>query len=281
MTRAVHRLDLVVQGLEKEGGGLTNAAILRRAFDVDAVGEPGEAWSHDDGTAPWFRAEIGPETETEAAAPVGARAKLSFAPARRPRSLPARSPSRAKDLERTSAARLLQPHDAVTARGRIAHRLLEEVEWLETFARSDAELLAVLRGIEPDEAAAASAVADLRAWIAQPATRRLLSRPPDDVEVWRERPFAVLLPEAAGSETLWTGAFDRVVLRREGGRVAAAEIVDFKTDRVDDAALPARVEAYRPQMEAYRRVLARMTELPEPAIRVRLAFLARDAVIDL
>jgi len=282
MTRAVHRLDLIVQGRDKEGGGLTNAAILRRTFgDVNAAGEAGVAWYHESGTDPWFRSEIGPAAAEPAPEPDGARKGLRLAPTRRPRSLVTRSPSHAKDLERVSVPRLLQPRDSMTMRGRIAHELLEQVEWLDTFARKDEELIAIARETDPDIEHARIAVAEFRRWIAQPATRGLLTHPEADVEVWRERPFSLLLPDEAGNEVLWTGAFDRVVLRREGGRVVDADIVDFKTDRVDEAALAARVEAYRPQMEAYRRVLARMTELSAARIRLRLAFLAPDTVVDL
>lgn len=301
MTRAIHRLDLIVQGRDKEGGGLTNAAIFRKAFDVDAAGPEGVAWSHPERTEPWFREEIGPAPEKLPAAaraapaatreargaPGGAPAaaretpSLRLAPARRSRSTASRSPSQAKDLDLVAPSRLLLPRDAMTARGRIVHRLLQEVDWIETFDRSDEELLALARRIDADEKLVASALAEFRASLARPETKRLLSQSDPPREVWRERPFSLFLPDTNGIETLWTGAFDRVVLRREGGMVVSAEIVDFKTDRVEGEAIRARAESYRAQMHAYRRALAHITGLTETAIRLRLAFLAPDAVEDL
>ncbi|MFN0007650.1 MAG: UvrD-helicase domain-containing protein [Planctomycetota bacterium] len=295
MTRAIHRLDLIVPWRKEHGTGLTNAAILRRTFDVDAAGPAGVAWSHPENTTPWFREEIGPAakeessstTEEAASATREAPAVAATAPAlrldspRRARSTASRSPSLAKDLDLVSPSRLLRPRDAMTARGRIVHRLLEEVEWIDDFDRSDEDLLALARSLEADSELVASVLAEFRASLERPGTKRLLSRPAHETEVWRERPFSLLLPDAHGLETLWTGAFDRVVLRREGGTVVSAEIIDFKTDRVNGESLRARVESYRQQMQAYRRALAHITGLTEAAIRLRLAFLAPDAIEDL
>jgi ATP-dependent exoDNAse (exonuclease V) beta subunit len=89
-----------------------------------------------------------------------------------------------------------------------------------------------------------------------------------------------VLPGADGADELWTGAFDRVVLNRAGGRVQSAELIDFKSDRVEGAALAQRAEGYRPQLEAYRRVLARMTGLQPATIRASLLFLHADARVD-
>jgi ATP-dependent helicase/nuclease subunit A len=288
MTRAVHRLDLIVQARDKEGGGLTHAAILRGALRVEAAGGEGVAWEHPEGTSPWFRSEIA-ETRSaeeeraaseEGSAAAKERRALRLAPSRRPRSLPALSPSRAKDLGSVRASSLLLPRDAITARGRLVHRMLEEVEWIETFDRSDEDVLAIVRRLESDEKLLTAALAEFRAALARPETRRVLSRPKGEVELWRERPFALVMPGPDASEALWTGAFDRVVIRREGGRTVSAGILDFKTDRVEGEALKGRAESYRPQMEAYRRALARMIGLAEGAIEARLVFLGPDVVVD-
>jgi len=257
MTRAAHRLDLVVDAPRKGRSGYTFGAILRGALGV--------GWTSPESTDPWFPEALG--RASEEAAPDVPRLPLRFAPSRRARSVATSSPSRAKDLGALQPDRLLAPIEAITARGRILHRLLEEVEWIELFRRSDDELLAIGRRIEVDEDAVRSAVAELRAILAHPEARRALAKPGEDARVWRERRFALVMPGAGGTETLWNGAFDRVVLR-----TGSAEIVDFKTDRVVDA------EAYRPQMEAYRRALARITELDEASIATTLLFIGGDGV---
>ncbi len=173
---------------------------------------------------------------------------------------------------------MLRPHDAMTARGRLIHRFLEEVEWIETFDRSDEELMAIGRRIESDERGVASALAEFRAALERPVTRGLLSRPAGDVEVWRERRFTLVVRDSEGEETLWSGAFDRVVIEREGGRAISAQIIDYKTDRVEAHELDQRAKSYAPQMEAYARAARLITGLDARNTITRVLFLSRDAI---
>jgi ATP-dependent exoDNAse (exonuclease V) beta subunit len=94
----------------------------------------------------------------------------------------------------------------------------------------------------------------------------------------RERAFAIVLDEPDGTRALWSGAFDRVVLHGPPGACRRAVVTDFKTDRVSAGELDGRVELYRPQLESYRRVLARITGLDARAIEARLLFLRADVV---
>jgi ATP-dependent exoDNAse (exonuclease V) beta subunit len=314
MTRAKHRLDLIVQGREREGGGLTDAAILGSALGFDAVGSEFVVWNSEENTEPWFRNEIGPFEESTAqskAAAQGAaaskkgdaasservsaaasvqslgmrgdlpgttRGRLRLAPSTKARSLPGLSPSHAKDVGPVRASELLRPHDAMTARGRLIHRFLEEVEWIETFDRSDEELTAIGRRIEADEGVVASALAEFRAALGRPVTKGVLSRPEGDVEVWRERRFALVMTDGEGRESLWSGAFDRVVIEREGGRAVSAQIIDYKTDRVEAHELVQRGKSYEQQMKAYERAGALITGVDPSGITTRILFLSRDAI---
>jgi ATP-dependent helicase/nuclease subunit A len=111
--------------------------------------------------------------------------------------------------------------------------------------------------------------------LAQPGMVTALARPGMadgvTVELWRERSFAVRL-----ADRLLEGRFDRVVVQWKQGRAVGAELVDFKTDRVDDggANLPELIEQYRSQMQAYRAALAAMLGLSPGAIRTTLLFVA-------
>ena len=176
------------------------------------------------------------------------------------------------------ASELLRSHDAMTARGRLIHRFLEEVEWIETFDRSDEELMAIGRRIEADEKAVASALAEFRAALARPVTKGVLSRPVGDVLVWRERRFALVMTEAEGKECLWSGAFDRIVIERVGGQAVSAQIIDYKTDRVEAHELAQRASSYAPQMEAYRRAAVVITGLNVREITTQVLFLSRDTI---
>jgi ATP-dependent exoDNAse (exonuclease V) beta subunit len=88
-----------------------------------------------------------------------------------------------------------------------------------------------------------------------------------------------VLDEPDGSRALWSGAFDRVVLHGKEGAWTRAVLVDFKTDRLRPEELAARAEVYRPQLEGYRRVLARQTGLAPAQIEARLLFLRLDRVV--
>jgi hypothetical protein len=168
--------------------------------------------------------------------------------------------------------------------GELVHRWLSRVEWLEDFALADAELLELGRAVTRDEPLLAATLAELRAWLAQPKTRAelaLAGAPRAERTVWRERPFSLVLDEEGGARALWSGAFDRVVLHGRPGAWSAAVVTDFKTDDVKAAELDARVELYRPQLEAYRRVLAPITALPPERIHARLLFLRLDRVVSL
>jgi len=204
--------------------------------------------------------------------------------------------------------------------GLLVHAWLAELEWYEPSAWDEPRLralgLAVARHerLELSPELLTAELARCRALLERPVTRQLLSRPQDGLarEVWRERRFAVLLPAdqggtvarpaghgtaaggagAARDELLMRGAFDRVVLVRDGERCVSAEIIDYKTDALaPDApgasgepaaldALEARAKHHRPQMEAYRDVLVALTGLPRAQVRCRLLFLSIDRVVD-
>ena len=71
------------------------------------------------------------------------------------------------------------------------------------------------------------------------------------------------------------------LLLMDGDRPVAADLVDFKTDRVSPdrpEAIDARVAHYRPQLEAYRRAVARLLRLDAAQVSARLAFVEAGVV---
>jgi ATP-dependent helicase/nuclease subunit A len=99
--------------------------------------------------------------------------------------------------------------------------------------------------------------------------------------VERERRFLVSDQDAS---KFWTGSIDRLVWLGAGEQTVAADVLDFKTDAVpagDAAALQARVEFYRPQMEAYRQAVARLARLPQERVATRLVFTTFGRVVEL
>ncbi|MCX5662110.1 MAG: UvrD-helicase domain-containing protein [Planctomycetota bacterium] len=159
----------------------------------------------------------------------------------------------------------------------------------------DATLLAIAKAMRVDPTLAAKHLADFRAMLRRPAVRAALARPAaadtdadtaasdsdsdTTFDLWRERPFAVRV-----EGRLLTGLFDRVLVTRRKGRLVAAELLDFKTDRVDPEdrdAWSAMIEAYRPQIAAYREALAAMLGLPASAVAARLLLVAAGLTVDL
>jgi ATP-dependent exoDNAse (exonuclease V) beta subunit len=93
------------------------------------------------------------------------------------------------------------------------------------------------------------------------------------LEVWREKCFAVVW-EKDGKRKVLTGTFDRVVVGRdEKGKAVGAEVVDFKTDRLDgENERTERAEYYRPQLEAYAEAVSKLTGLSRDMVTTRIAW---------
>jgi ATP-dependent helicase/nuclease subunit A len=89
-------------------------------------------------------------------------------------------------------------------------------------------------------------------------------------KLYRERSFAV-----RDDDGLLSGQFDRLVVLYDGDRAAGADVLDYKTDKLpadDPRAIEARVEEYRPQLEAYRRAAAKLLNLQPGQVSARLLF---------
>ena len=274
MTRARHRLEMIVQHRPKAGDVPRSCAgILRAALGALGAQGDGVLWAHEENHAVWF-------TPRAPAAAALARREPLPAPFRAARvaALTHRTASASEGGGLRAPAELLQaPGSRARLTGTLVHRWLREVEWLEDFAASDAELLARGRPLCADEELLRTTLREWRAYLAQPRTRAELARDASaEATVWRERAFSVVLAEP--ERALWTGAFDRVVLYGQPGAWERAVVLDFKTDRVNAAELERRVEYYRPQIEGYRAVLARMTGLRAERIEGRLLFLRVDEV---
>jgi ATP-dependent exoDNAse (exonuclease V) beta subunit len=265
MTRAKHRLEMIVRAESTRRHG-SYAKILCHALAGGAVAQAGGVlWSHPESAKVGLPAPKAAQATSPAAAP-----ELLWAAHPAPR-LPRRTPSGEEDLLPRSAADLLRsPTSRARTRGILFHRWLEQIEWLDSFDASDAELIALATRLTTDADLIRSALEGFRSKLEAPALRALLTRPgpSGEILVWRERPFCVPL-----DGELWSGAFDRVVLEREQGAFVRADVIDFKTDRVEGAQLEQRLEHYRPQIEAYRRVLAHATGLALDAVRARMFFL--------
>ncbi len=176
-------------------------------------------------------------------------------------------------------------------RGTLFHAWFEQIEWLDDGAPDDAILNDAAPRLGATQAQAARWLKEFREMLARPATRACLTQSDYSrqapwsaqgatgagwnaaelsYQVHRERRFAV-----RDGDAILTGSLDRLVLIHHHGRLAAAEVLDFKTDAVNAnqrEQFIAAVTRYQPQLAAYRRAVAQMTGLPMEHIFARLLF---------
>jgi ATP-dependent helicase/nuclease subunit A len=313
LTRAVHCLHMIVPAPKPNERTLpkTYAGLLRAALAGDSAA--GAKCIFATGDPRWFEPlpprASGPSPTSDPAAEI----KLAPPQAQRTRGLERTSPSSLEGGRVVSVARLLEPAPAAAFEfGTLIHAWMQEIEWLADAAEAGgtqaknslpdtSRLSALAAQAAPGLFRAADLEAHIASWrkqLALPEVARLLrhsyyadprslgvaalpptSWKPTDITltVENERAFAI-----RDGDELLSGSIDRLVLVRRGNEVVAADVIDFKTDALAPHGphqLADRVEHYRPQLDAYRRAVAKLYGLSPPAIAARLVFLATGEVV--
>jgi ATP-dependent exoDNAse (exonuclease V) beta subunit len=132
-----------------------------------------------------------------------------------------------------------------TGLGTAVHSLFESIKWL------DGEWVAPPASMNPD------AVLMVRECLASREVNSLFKEPEVETEVWREKRFDLVL----GEEWI-SGCFDRVVIHRDGKKIAGVDLIDFKTNICGAEELR---DHYAAQMGKYREVLAHLLKV-DPVI---------------
>ena len=278
LTRAVHALHMVVQpknpdwrypqtfaGLLRHSLGQGNHALAGKV--LFELGD--ENWH----THKEWKAK--PEQPKQVVVE-GVQLKASNV---RQRGLPRTSPSAMEGGELLQLADLMRLDTSALQRGSIIHGMFELVEWLEQSPPSKAALRGVARAAGATHDQVDALVQDFEAMILRPQVARALSRssylrPDHTLHVYRELPFAL-----REEGKLITGAMDRVVVRKLGRLVHDVDVLDYKTDSVDEDSMQDRVEHYRPQIDAYRRAAARVFGVTESQVSGRLVFVQAGRVV--
>ena len=167
-------------------------------------------------------------------------------------------------------------HDSLDF-GTAIHELFEKVSWIdevdiEELIREWRETFWVVEDLKQ------SVIKQFRQALASADVHHALSRPEGNIELWREKPFDIVL------EDEWvSGAFDRVVIARDpDGRPVSATILDFKSDEIaGDVKLAEVAEYHRPQMSLYGTALSRMLKLDPSRIALQIVFTHVGKVHDL
>ncbi len=304
LTRAVHAVEIFIAPSSEREKNLpgTFAGVLRAALAKDGRIEP-ETVVYESGDAAWHHAIDAKRavSETDIVPPETppVTLRLAVGDRRLSRGLERRSPSQLEGgVQVQLAQRLRLDTGQAMDRGSVLHAWFELVEWLDDGEPDDDALRAaagplVSRGLDVSDL-----IGQFRRALSRPAVRASLTRatyeePPragaaarihaspklrqPEWEVSRECPFALREGDA-----LLSGKMDRLVVLRDGGRAVGADVLDFKTDAVqanDPAALEARVEWYRPQLEAYCRAAAAFLELESQQVSARLVFTEPGIVV--
>ena len=155
--------------------------------------------------------------------------------------------------------------------GTAVHGLFEQVDWSDTVNTDEA--IAQWRATVPvpDN----EAVEHFKVALSKPEFQAALAKPDGNVTLWREQMF-----EAVIDDEWITGTFDRVIIVRDpSGRVTQAEILDFKTNDVQEDTLLATAAHYRPQLQLYAKALAKLIAYPAEKIPCKLLFTRPGRVV--
>jgi len=303
MTRAVHSLHLVVapspaneKGLPQSYAGILRATLLDGAR-LEALEDYPIAGSPD-----WYHRPERDNAEVTTKPCSRSRQKKPLPRWNRgaPRDLEAVSPSKMEGGARVRLAeRFRLDAQAALRYGSLIHGWMELIEWLDAGQPTDDQLARVAEGLETSgidversrdqfrEMLACSAVQGLLGqslYRAQPPVgwatdlRSGLESDKCGLEIRNEQPMV-----AVDDGHLISGYIDRLVIARDGDRIRAADIIDFKTDQVaaaDRELLSEKTAFYRPQLLAYRRSISSMLRLSNQAISSRLLFVSCGVVVE-
>ena len=233
-----------------------------------------------------FKAAAQPTTNSQ---PPSAPA---FAPAHPRLQLARPSTGKAGSL---AAARCFDLDEHASIFGTAVHDAFEQIEWLEAFepkpqANDDTNLTLDLfeqpvEGNAPSfphlamtEHCPPEVKKTLNSCFTNPDIRTLFTKPETATVVWRERAFSYV-----EGDQFTNGIFDRVVIyKTQDGTISRAEIIDFKSDRIHPGnTLEQAIEHHRPQLEAYRKALAKIVGIDESVIEIKLLFTSVPQLVQL
>ena len=287
MTRAVHALHLIIAPSAESEKTLprTYAGLLRSALQEDNPHNPPNQIVYEHGDENWFArsssrfADAGREMTEVETIHVHPRPPAMH----RTRRLERQAPSDLEGGPRVELRRRFR-EDSVLARtrGQLWHAWLEQVDWLDKGSEaglpSDGALRQLAGQFLHPRLNLEQEIAAFRQALGQPAIRNALSRPQyeqAELELHHDYPIAY-----RDNDRLTHGIIDRLVLIKQNGQVTAADVIDFKTERVprdDPRAVGLLGEYYEPQLAAYRAAIRQGFSLSQSSVGGRILFLDAGA----
>ena len=284
MTRAVHALHVFLPaGMQTMKSSKGHAGyLIKDAFAPGVKLEPAKTM-FEMGDRHWFQND--PDFKAPLAAELPATPKPRLAKSKpQSRHFETLAPSQlGSDRFVRLGSRLTRPDNSAKDYGTVIHLWLSRVKWSNAGLPTDAVLRDLAapyaKQVDVDEALAKfklmvtseplanildqdQYVTDLRATTP--------SLPTDfDVEVRLEQRVA-----GKDQNQIFTGIVDRLIMVRSGGKLVAAEIIDFKTETTSAAGeTTEKQERYETQMSAYRRIVASSLCIDIDSVTSRLVYL--------
>jgi ATP-dependent exoDNAse (exonuclease V) beta subunit len=164
--------------------------------------------------------------------------------------------------------------ESATKFGSQVHDALEQVGWLAGSPPKlpEPRLTEIAARLPPE------VIDMLEACFKNPEIKTLFTQPETPCTVWNERAFSYV-----EGDQFTNGIFDRVVIHHDSSsKIVRADIIDYKTDRIHDSNTVEDASVrHRPQMEAYRKALAKIIGLDELSISLKLVFTDVPTVVEL
>lgn len=304
MTRSIYGLHLLMPPVTASRTPRTFAGLLLASLTEDQSAPP-DTVLYQAGDPLWFRHILEmltprrmPCRDTAAERPEPVR--LAPMPDGRQRRLARRAPSRHESAQLRIPSGIDSGSGSGTldarTRGTLVHAWFECIEWLQPGQVPDSQQLREIAAhLAVPEALAESLIGEFLEVLARPWLRSVLTRGSAaespafsgwrtqlqdgslQLNAVRERPFVLL-----ENSVIVQGTIDRLVLATLGERVVAADILDFKTDRlVGDPAewIAAKQSEYGPQLAEYRQAVQKCFDVSPRQVGSRLILLDANVVV--
>ena len=187
------------------------------------------------------------------------------------------SPSEMEETERNAGLLFSIATSDSLELGTAVHELFSRLSWV-----GEADEVELLREWNNTstfmEHIKQKAIGQFRQVLAAEELRTALSRPPGNVELWREKHFEIVI-----GDNWLTGIFDRVVITRGAdGTPQNAVILDFKSNDIsEEISLPEIAERYRSQLLLYGKALSKILRLDCSQIKLILLFTKPGRIYEL
>lgn len=295
LTRAKNALHMIINPTYNDRLNKSNSGLLRAALTEEAAMPMMTLFeSGDPKWAEKVNEAVEPKTPTESGAKkleIGKRIRVAKLTTDLQRNLERVNPSKLAGGELTSISEFMNYATLQSqSKGTQIHRILESIDWIDQQKLDRSRMLRDFDYLFDDQESAEMVIDELMEYLECPEIHQLmqmqtLQKPellgfspvacakiksqPVTTDLRKEFRIATTI-----DEKLISGAVDRVVFFRDAKRVIAADIVEFKTEKIfDDDDLQYRTEFYRPQLDIYRQAIAKSFQLADDFVNARLVFL--------